>query len=381
MYAFPTMNPINDTAILESEAFRLTTQLQSKLSTMGFGSLESGAEQVLKSGVERVKAIRQARAELLELQAEPNIWEALYAQLQPLKMPGTEDRLVWPNQTFEMACKGNLLARAVFRNDTLFADLEHIVANRFSDKEYVEQVLFNLFWWNPVLLERMHLETLLVAGSINMKMDNVDSTLSAAVYGNSLAMWTFLKGMMNDEDADRSLFMLLCKKRGCVLGNLSTHMPESGVAATLSRPFAFLEQSDYRKAQKKLWRQKSEQDLRISLENGDGHAGEFLGEKLAPQNKGAARWKKEEFLGAIASFVKAAKTGETNGWHLAYYYYNATFDRKVINSGEEDFEWRNFYWRMTFLVKGKTTRIEKGTEEQSIFTRDNIGLLVKEKIR
>ncbi|MBT4879415.1 MAG: hypothetical protein HON43_00365 [Alphaproteobacteria bacterium] len=141
LYAVPSDEPFTDPAGLESEVLRLRAQLQDKLSTMGLDSLEIG--------IDRVKGIRQARTELLGLQADQSVWEALHTKLQPLNTLESEDLYLWPNQTYEMDCKGILLARAVFRNDALFWDLERIVVSRFSDMEYVEQVLFNLFWWDP----------------------------------------------------------------------------------------------------------------------------------------------------------------------------------------------------------------------------------------
>ncbi|MBT5389542.1 MAG: hypothetical protein HOL16_02385 [Alphaproteobacteria bacterium] len=371
VHAAPSSGPYTDTKSFESEAFRLKTQLQNHLTSMKFETPESG--------IERLKDVRSARTELLELQADQSLWEALYTKLQVLKMPETEDLLLWPNQTYEMACKGNLLAKAVFRNDALFSDLESIVANRFSNVEYVEQIFSNLFWWNPLLLERMHLETLLVAGSSNMKKDSIDRIPSPAVYGNSLAMWTFLKGMMNNEKPKRELFSILSKKRVCVLANLSTHMPEDGSKGTLSQTFEFLENANYREEQEKLLRSKTKEELGQSLSRGERHAGVFLGRKLTEKATGVESIPHDVYLASINSSVADGKLGQPDGWYRAYSLFKFALDRKIIYSDEEDEKWYRLCYRMTFLLKGKTTRIENYVIRESMFVDAGIAPLVKTK--
>ena len=61
---------------LGGEPHRLRERLEAQLTSMSFETLESA--------IERVKKIRMARTELLELEAESEVWRRLYETLQPI---------------------------------------------------------------------------------------------------------------------------------------------------------------------------------------------------------------------------------------------------------------------------------------------------------
>ncbi|MBT4880785.1 MAG: hypothetical protein HOI80_04705 [Alphaproteobacteria bacterium] len=313
--------------------------LRNHLLSKNFSSLEDGVQRLLN--------IRSARDDLIALDSDEGSWKQLYDSLQSLTF-GEEN--MWPTQSsYEKACKANLLLRAVLGDEKLLKYLEYTVANRFEDADFIKRMFSNLFWTNPLLLERGYVETLRIAGD---NKRGPDGSITQEVYGNSLALWLYYMGTL-DRDQTRKELTKKVKVLTINLRSSSLSNACSGLQEEILEQFQFLDSPTFTSEQEEYWKARESHTLESELTQDTLHAGIFLGQSIASPNRNLNSIDDKIFLKAVEAFVREGQNGNPQGWFYAYYYNQrlATYFRETPQQ-EKYLTRLKPYMLMLFLTEG-----------------------------
>ena len=268
-------------------------------------------------GVKRILNIRKARRELINFEVgNEKAWEDFYSSLQSLKGNLSDEDVLfrWPTQdSFEHACKAHLLLRAVLGDEQLLSYLEFTVFNTYQDAALIKTVFENLFWENPRLLERGHLETLRVAGD---NKRGKDGSQYETVYGNSMAHWLYFSGTLDQDEAKRTLRTKVMILKINIGATSCTGIKPTDAEKNWER-FKFLKDPDFVSEQKALWESKEKVVIERELEKGNLHAGVAKGWSVISSVQSFKMADEEVIFEAINNFAKEGQNGNPNGWFFA----------------------------------------------------------------
>ncbi|MBT4879421.1 MAG: hypothetical protein HON43_00395 [Alphaproteobacteria bacterium] len=331
-------------------------------------------------GVKRILNIRKARRELINFEVgNEKAWEDFYSSLQSLKGNLSDEDVLfrWPTQdSFEHACKAHLLLRAVLGDEQLLSYLEFTVFNTYQDAALIKTVFENLFWENPRLLERGHLETLRVSGDNKC---GKEASQYETVYGNSMAHWLYFSWKYSKEYEKRTLREKI-KILRINIGTTSFTAIKPLEAQKHWERFKFLTNPNFVSEQETFWRVQGKDTLERKLEEESLHAGIALGCKIAPPARDLSELEDEVFLEAVNFFVKAGRNGNPKGWFWAYSYNSRLVNHfRGDNEAELYRERETPYRRILYLNEGgklRSFRKEEALVNAALFKENGIDISI-----